>query len=66
MAASKAEYHTYLQDMLNREGMSRDEAVRATNIHFGYGSSTALQHDVSTDPDTPSTQPHDKGGGEAA
>ena len=60
MAATKAEYHTYLQDMLNREGMSRDEAVRATNIHFGYGSSTALKHDVSTDPDTPSAQPHSK------
>lgn len=60
MAASKAEYHAYLQDQLNRVGTSRDEAVRATNIHFGYGNSTALKHDVSTDPDTPSVQPQPK------
>lgn len=59
MPATKEEYHIELQKNLARMNTSRDEAVRMTNEHFGYGSSTALQHDV---PDTPSTspQPHSK------
>jgi|RhiMethySRZTD1v2_1073278.scaffolds.fasta_scaffold01263_49 hypothetical protein len=57
MAATRDEYHIELQKNLARMNTSRDEAVRMTNEHFGYGSSTALQHDV---PDTPapSPQPH--------
>ena len=49
MSATKEEYHAELQKNLGRVNTSRDEAVRMTNIHFGYGNSTALQYDV---PDT--------------
>ena len=58
MAATKEQYHIELQKNLARMNTSRDEAVRMTNEHFGYGSSTALQHDV---PDTPSTSPQPHG-----
>lgn len=46
MACTKEEYHATLQQNLQRANTDRDEAVRMTNIHHGYGDSTALQHDV--------------------
>jgi hypothetical protein len=49
MAETKDQYHIELQQNLRRVNTSRDEAVKMTNEHFGYGPSTALQHDV---PDT--------------
>ena len=56
MAATKEEYHRKLQQELARANNTRDEAVRATNIHFGYGNSTALQFDV-PDTEQPTAQP---------
>lgn len=58
MPATRDEYHIELQKNLNRVNTTRDEAVRMTNEHFGYGSSTALQHDVPDDPNAPSPQPN--------
>ena len=49
MACTKEEYHDTLQKNLRRANTDRDEAVRMTNVHHGYGESTALMHDV---PDT--------------
>lgn len=43
---TKEEYNALLQKNLARTNTNRDEAVRMTNIHFGYGNSTALQFDV--------------------
>lgn len=61
MAASKDQYHNELQKNLRRMNTSRDEAVRMTNVHFGYGESTALQHDVpDTVVDAPMQQPRSK------
>lgn len=43
---TKEEYNTKLQKELQRSGASRDEAVRTTNVYFGFGNSTALKFDV--------------------
>lgn len=56
MPVSKEEYNRKLQKELGRHGITRDEAVRATNLATGYGDSTALQHDVS-DQLEPTPQP---------
>lgn len=59
MAVTKEEYNRKLQEELARANNDRDEAVRATNIALGYGSSTALQFDV-PDHEVPTAQPKDK------
>lgn len=56
MSVSAEEYNAYYNEQLRSPNVSRDEAIRQTNIHFGYGDSTAAQHPV-TDEDLP---PHVK------
>ena len=50
MAVSAKEYNEKYHKEMQRHGVTRDEAVRATNIACGYGNSTALQHEVTDDP----------------
>ena len=52
MAATAEEYNDYYNEQLRSPNVSRDEAIRQTNIHFGYGDSTAAQFPV-TDEDLP-------------
>lgn len=56
MTASAQEYNDYYNECLRSPNVSRDDAIRQTNMHFGYGDSTAAMHPV-TDEDRP---PHVK------
>lgn len=56
MSVSAEEYNAYYNEQLRSPNVSRDEAIKQTNKHFGYGDSTAAQFPV-TDEDLP---PHVK------
>ena len=57
MPVSAEEYNRKYHKEMERHGTTRDEAVMRTNIAFGYGESTALQHPVTDEPPPPEAQP---------
>lgn len=59
MAVSAEDYNRKYHQEMARHGVSRDDAVRATNVACGYGDSTALQHPVTDEPPEPEAAPKD-------
>jgi hypothetical protein len=60
MSVSAEEYNAYYNEQLRSPNVSRDEAIKQTNKHFGYGDSTATQHPVTDDDLPPHVKPQPK------
>jgi hypothetical protein len=57
MAVTQEEYNRKYHQEMARHGVTRDEAVRSTNVACGYGDSTALQYPVTDEAPPPEAQP---------